>query len=213
MFNTKLYSVLIVSLNQDFVSKIKQKLQRKGYNTYSFESKEKYEDFIKYESAKVDYYILDIRDFGFHYLLTDYFIPGVIIDISVTVGFISVMQDKLKNEKYPVHSEELGVKYCSNNKNTYYHFFEIFNKEYRNLKTDFMNAIALYDINKARKLIHGLRGISLNLGSKPLYQYTSYIDEVLKEQIDKKYKKIRTRKIKHELEKVFEILNVISQIN
>ena len=48
MCNTKLYSVLIVSLNQDFVSKIKQKLQRKGYNTYSFESKEKYEDFIKY---------------------------------------------------------------------------------------------------------------------------------------------------------------------
>ena len=87
MFNTKLYSVLIVSLNQDFVSKIKQKLQRKGYNTYSFESKEKYEDFIKYESAKVDYYILDIRDFGFHYLLTDYFIPGVIIDISVEVKF------------------------------------------------------------------------------------------------------------------------------
>lgn len=212
MFNPKLYSILIVSLYPDFVLYVKQKLAKKGYNTYSFETAEKYTDFIKFENAKVDYFILDIRNFEFHHLLSDNYVEGIIYDMSINVSFNGLLRDKLNMSKYPIHSESLGIKYCSNNKNTYKHFFDTFSNKYSNFEDEFNAFIKNKDYAGARKLIHGVRGVSLNLGSKPLYKYAGFIDEYLKEQIDNN-KKIKVKKFQKELNKVFEILNELSKIN
>ena len=211
MFKPELYSILIVSLEPGFIKKISRKLTLKGYNVYYFDSEKKYFDFIKYENVKIDFYVLDIRYFEFHHLLSEYEMEGVTFDIDISLGFNSLIKSKLNIDNYPVHSKELGLKYCSNNIKTYQNFISAFNNKYSNFENDFNSAINNNDINYARKLIHGLRGISLNLGSRPLFKYCSYIDEYFKEQIDKK-KKLKISKVQKEINKVFSILSELEKL-
>ena len=59
-----------------------------------------------------------------------------------------------------------------------------------------------HDYEGIRVLIHRLRGISINIGSRMLYRYATYVDEMLKEDLDIKL-------VKDELSKIVEINNEI----
>ena len=59
-----------------------------------------------------------------------------------------------------------------------------------------------HDYEGIRVLIHRLRGISINIGSRKLYRYATYVDEMLKENLDIKL-------VKDELSKIVEINNEI----
>lgn len=209
MFNPGLYSILIVSLNPAFVRKNKQRLIKKGFNVYYFDSVKRYEDFIIYENLKVDYYILDVNYFEFHQLLSDHYIPGVILEVNIDVDLDKFLRGKLSVDNYSIHSNDLGIKYCSNNKSTYERFYSSFKIKYNHFKKEFNDSIAERDYFQARKLVHGLRGISLNVGSRQLYNYCSFVDNYLKVKIDRKAKRINYKKIEEEVNRIFYILNYL----
>ena len=66
-------------------------------------------------------------------------------------------------------SYELSMNYLMNNKNIFIKIKNSFLESYRSYKLDYKKLLKNKDFIGLEKYIHSIKGISLNLGAKPLY--------------------------------------------
>lgn len=63
-------------------------------------------------------------------------------------------------------NKELGIQYCGGNEELYYSLLKRFVSQYSNHIEELKEA----DWEKRRMLVHSVKGITLNLGAKELYE-------------------------------------------
>lgn len=66
-------------------------------------------------------------------------------------------------------SYELSMNYLMNNKNIFIKIKNSFLESYKTYKQDFKKLLKNKDFNELERYIHSIKGISLNLGAKILY--------------------------------------------
>ena len=79
-------------------------------------------------------------------------------------------------------SYELSMNYLMNNKNIFIKIKNSFLESYKTYKQDFKKLLKNKDFNELERYIHSIKGISLNLGAKILYDTcVNALDKIRKE--------------------------------
>ena len=79
-------------------------------------------------------------------------------------------------------SYELSMNYLMNNKNIFIKIKNSFLESYKTYKQDFKKLLKNKDFNELERYIHSIKGISLNLGAKILYDTcVSALEKIRKE--------------------------------